>query len=348
MKIRDICSISGGKDSTATACLALNRMEKSGRTPTFVFADTGNEHEQTLIHIDYLEQALGHKIVRVKADFTARLEQRRTTLPVEWCKEKRRTVHVADCGRSQNCGCPVKIMPAVPEDLIERAAQLMTPTGVPFLDLCILKGRFPSRRAQFCTEELKVEPINRLVHPMLEAGTNVISWLGERAEESQVRAKKKALQAVRWASGARLVLYRPIHRWTAAQTFEIARRRGIRPNPLYLQGMGRVGCMPCINCGKDELAAIVQRFPEHVDKIRAWECLLADASRRGVSTFFSASMLPGLPGEEGNPVRAAIDNAIAWARTDRGGRQFNILQHIAAEEAASEGAMCESAYGLCE
>lgn len=348
MKIADICSISGGKDSTATACLALDRAEKSGRTPTFVFADTGNEHELTLAHIDYLQGALGYPIVRVKADFTARLEQRRVTLPIEWRKEKRRTFHVADCAKLANCGCPVKIMPAVPEDLIERAVQLMTPTGVPFLDLCILKGRFPSRRAQFCTEELKVEPINRLVHPMLQSGTNVVSWLGERAEESDVRAKKKALQTILWPSGARLILYRPIHRWTAAQVFEIARRRGLRHNPLYLQGMGRVGCMPCINCGKDELAAIAQRFPEHIDKIRAWECLLADASRRGVSTFFSASMLPGLPGEEDNPVRAAIDNAIAWARTDRGGRQFNILQHIAAEEAASEGAMCESAYGLCE
>lgn len=348
MKIADICSISGGKDSTATACLALDRAEKNGRTPTFVFADTGNEHELTLAHIDYLEAALGYPIVRVKADFTARLEQRRVTLPIEWRKEKRRTFHVTDCAKAANCGCPVKIMPAVPEDLIERAVQLMTPTGVPFLDLCILKGRFPSRRAQFCTEELKVEPINRLVHPMLDAGTNVVSWLGERAEESDVRAKKKALQTILWPSRARLVLYRPIHRWTAAQVFEIARRRGLRPNPLYLQGMGRVGCMPCINCGKDELAAIAQRFPEHIDKIRAWECLLADASRRGVSTFFSASMLPGLPGEEDNPVRAAIDNAIAWARTDRGGRQFNILQHIAAEEAAREGAMCESAYGLCE
>jgi hypothetical protein len=242
----------------------------------------------------------------------------------------------------------VKIMPPVPEDLIARAIELMTPTGVPFLDLCILKGRFPSRRAQFCTEELKVEPINRLVHPMLEAGTNVVSWLGERAEESDVRAKKKALQAVRWQSGARLVLYRPIHRWTAAQVFEIARRRGLRPNPLYLQGMGRVGCMPCINCGKDELASIAQRFPDHIEKVRAWESLLADASRRGASTFFNANMLPGLPGEEANPLRASIDNAIAWARTDRGGRQFSLLQHMAAEEAARDGAMCESAYGLCE
>jgi 3'-phosphoadenosine 5'-phosphosulfate sulfotransferase (PAPS reductase)/FAD synthetase len=348
MKIVDICSMSGGKDSTATACLALERAEKTGRTPTFVFADTGNEHELTLAHIDYLEGALGHEIVRVKADFAARLEQRRVTLPIEWRKEKRRTFHVAHCPKTADCGCPVKIMPAVPEDLIERAVELMTPTGIPFLDLCILKGRFPSRRAQFCTEELKVEPINRLVHPMLEAGTNVVSWLGERAEESDVRAKKKALQAVRWLSGARLVLYRPIHRWTAAQVFEIARRRGLRPNPLYLQGMGRVGCMPCINCGKDELASIAQRFPEHIEKIRAWESLLADASRRGVSTFFSASMLPGLPGDEDNPVRASIDNAIAWARTDRGGRQFSLLQHMAAEEAARDGAMCESAYGLCE
>jgi Lon protease-like protein len=34
--------------------------------------------------------------------------------------------------------------------------------------------------------------------------------------------------------------------------------------------MGRVGCMPCINCRKDELREIALRFPETIERIERW------------------------------------------------------------------------------
>lgn len=36
-----------------------------------------------------------------------------------------------------------------------RALAELRPTGIAMLDLCMLKGRFPSRKALFCTERLK-------------------------------------------------------------------------------------------------------------------------------------------------------------------------------------------------
>jgi 3'-phosphoadenosine 5'-phosphosulfate sulfotransferase (PAPS reductase)/FAD synthetase len=53
-----VVSVSGGKDSTATALLAIERYGRENCR--FVMADTGHEHEITTAYVtDYLPQALG-------------------------------------------------------------------------------------------------------------------------------------------------------------------------------------------------------------------------------------------------------------------------------------------------
>lgn len=77
----DVChvvSMSGGKDSTATALLALETQPRDSLR--FVFADTGNEHELTIEYLSYLEQALNIEIVRLRRDFTPEWEHRREWL----------------------------------------------------------------------------------------------------------------------------------------------------------------------------------------------------------------------------------------------------------------------------
>ena len=59
-------NISGGKDSTATLLLAIERDTQNLRA---VFADTGHEHAATYDYLDYLESAVGIKIQRVRARF---------------------------------------------------------------------------------------------------------------------------------------------------------------------------------------------------------------------------------------------------------------------------------------
>lgn len=342
MKALHQINISTGKDSLATALKAKERAEKRAMDMRFVFADTGNEDERVYIHLDYLSRALGHPIETVRADFTERLAQRRATLHEEWGKEKRRRKHHADCARDGTCDCPVVVSPPVPAHLIYRAVELLHPTGNPFLDLCMLKGRFPSRRAQFCTEELKVAPVDDLFRPVLESGRSIIVWLGERAEESLNRARKPVIQRIRMFpdSNTSKVLYRPIHSWTAAQTFEIAKRHGIKPNPLYSMGFGRVGCMTCVNADKQDIAQTAKRFPEHIERLREWQRIVSLVSRRGMATFFA--------GNADDPAAGDIDRMVEWSRTTRGGRQFDLLQAIERNRAETEGLMCESTYGLCE
>lgn len=369
------CSISGGADSLATALLAIERAEKRCTKLRFLNADLGaNESQITHDYIGYLETQLGIRIERVRASFDAEFTARRETIQHHWSREKRRKEHTAECKERRRavieananpfapdgdwaawraaCDCRVRVSPPVPQEIIDRAKALLVPTGEPFLDLCMLKGRFPSRTAQFCTERLKLEPINAITHPILEAGGRVVSWIGEMAEESPRRAKKPQMQRIRWPGNGQLVLYRPILRWTKADNFALAKKHGVKPNPLYLMGFNRVGCLPCINCGKGEISQIDQRFPEIIARLREWEQIVASVSRRGNATFFAAcDVIPGgiahIAPDTVTDV-AGIDAAVEWAKTTRGGKQFDLLQRLARDKADADGAMCESAYGLCE
>ncbi|WP_167702307.1 phosphoadenosine phosphosulfate reductase family protein, partial [Xanthomonas axonopodis] len=132
LRVQHLVNVSGGKDSTALYLLAI----ESGRPFRAVFADTGNEHELTYEYVQRLhERTGGPRVEWVKADFHARMAKHRAYVLERWPRM------------------------GIPDALVQEAAQLHEPTGNPYLDLCITKGRFPSRMAQFCTSELKEFPM---------------------------------------------------------------------------------------------------------------------------------------------------------------------------------------------
>lgn len=245
----------------------------------------------------------------------------------------------------------IRPLPALQaEEQVAIAIEALQPTGNPFLDLCLWKGRFPSARARFCSEELKRNPIMEQVQiPLMAKGRQVVSWQGVRADESLSRSKLLEREIVgTQANGGGLSIYRPLLSWTAAQCFEMHRRHGIKHNPLYAQGMGRVGCMPCIHARKDELLEISRRFPGHIERMAMWESAVGKASKRRASTFFAGATVArdqikkgGLVGEEIVAV-AGIWSAVEWSKTSRGGRQFDMLR------ASNDTPLCSSIYGLCE
>lgn len=303
----NIISVSGGKDSTALLLLAIERQPDNMQA---VFADVGNEHDITYEYVRYLEQATGVTIRWIKADFSRQIERKKAYVLAKW----------SDKG--------------VPQETITRAVSALVPTGIPFLDLCLWKGRFPSAKAAFCSEELKRNPIIEQVHlPLLEDGNTLYSWQGVRADESCRRAALDELENV----GRGLWNYRPILKWTASDCFAMHRKHGIKHNPLYEMGMGRVGCMPCINCRKDELLEISKRFPEAIERIKEWEAAVKQASKLGAATFFAA---PSSDNEWS--AKQTIDVVVEWAKTSRGGKQYDFLR------VQDNGPICSSLYGLCE
>lgn len=223
------------------------------------------------------------------------------------------------------------------------ALEVLQPTGNPFLDLCLWKGRFPSSKVRFCTEELKRNPIIEQVFlPLMDGESMVLSWQGVRADESFDRRYLPECDEV----GGGLFNYRPILKWPVEAVFEAHRVAGIKPNPLYLQGCNRVGCMPCIMCAKDELREIASRWPEEVARVREWERLVSITSKRGSATFFTATNDPTVHANDNiSAATHGIDRMVDWANTARGGRQFDMVDLIARTDSQNS---CSSAYGLCE
>lgn len=368
MSIIHVVSVSGGKDSAATLLLAIERFGR--HRVRGIFCDTGNEHEAVYAYLDYLESALGVTITKLKADFSAEIARKRMFIARDArTKRKYETIPAVDgqgrpiWQREPGSGKIItKLVKKKDGSEVEepvqkivkvgggcrvrwtnkakrRALAVLHPTGNPFLDLCLWKGRFPSRKAQFCTEELKRNLAVEYQLALIDAGHTVVSWQGVRRDESMNRRKAKKFEAV----GGRLYIYRPLVEWSAADVFSYCSSKAILPNPLYKQGMGRVGCMPCINANKNELREISLRFPEHIARISSWEALVLAASKRGGASF--------IPAENGgkfvvNSLAHAKENdiyaVIKWAMTSRGGRQFSLLDGL------EDPHQCSSSYGLCD
>lgn len=277
-KMINLISLSSGKDSTAMALWAIRNSKKNIK---FIFCDTGNEHPLTYEYIKYLDEKLfalsGTHIEVLRQDFASRV-----------LAKKERLVAAGEIERAQHTN----------------------PTGNPFVDLAILKGRFPSTQARFCTQELKVKPVLKRVRELLALGDNVANWSGVRAQESTRRAKLPETEVfmVDKITGCVATHYRPLLEWSWEDCFKIMREYNVEPNPLYKMGFSRVGCFPRIGCRKNELRNICLHHPDQVQKLRDWEAIVGPATKRHMSTFFP--MVRG---------RDTLDNWLDWSKTDRKG-----------------------------
>ena len=232
------------------------------------------------------------------------------------------------------------------------------PTDSVFLDLCLIKGRVPSSKAQFCTENLKMAPIRDWL--LTEAkGRKVISFTGIRAGESKRRSRCAAAEFLPYYP---CWTVRPLLRWTEEQVFAYLDAAGVPPNPLYEAGFSRVGCFPCIHSRKSEL---VRMNDDAWAKIARWE------ERIGRSWFSAGTIPPSAKQKSAldtiqrdNPAPEGADDdwrseaeqtwinenmvpTVAevrdWCRTTRGGNQYDLLVPEPADVRR-----CMSAWNVCE
>lgn len=196
-----------------------------------------------------------------------------------------------------------------------------------FQRLVELKGRPPSRKAQFCTEILKLKPQRRWVRATFGVGgplegQDYCRYKGVRRDESNTR---KAQPFEEWDDYFDCHLYAPLADWSKQMCFDYVRAHGERVNELYRLGFNRVGCAPCINSSKADIANWAARRPEMIEKVRQLEA----ATGR---TFF-------YPVDRDGQINT-IDEVVLWAQTSRGGNQIMLPM--------ADRPNCESKYGLCE
>jgi 3'-phosphoadenosine 5'-phosphosulfate sulfotransferase (PAPS reductase)/FAD synthetase len=227
------------------------------------------------------------------------------------------------------------------------------------------KGMFPSRQRRFCTQELKVFPMQRHLNALIEGGAELVNAVGIRAAESANRAK---LAEWEWSDGFDCEVWRPLIAWTEDDVIAIHQRNDLRPNPLYLRGAKRVGCFPCIYASKAEIRLVAEIAPERIDLIERLEARSIRAARtraieRGepdadVERAWFQDPMPvkktcadcgGVGCDEcgGRGTRRLgkpwpISKVVEWSRTSRGGRQIEMFEPPDSERGCMRWGLCET------
>ena len=215
-----------------------------------------------------------------------------------------------------------------------------------FFELARFKKRFPSRKARFCTQFLKVIPSREDVMDFIQQDYEVIVHSGVRAGESLDRAK---LLERGFDDMFGCVVNRPLLRWSLEQVLSISAEYGVPMNPLYAYGVTRVGCFPCINSKKSEVKLISIHFPERIDELRQQE----QSFPNPISTFFARKTVPlrfrsfEVDTRKGKMLVATIDDVVRWSHTLKGAREKTptLWDDFYADD---KTLVCPSGAGMCE
>lgn len=235
-----------------------------------MFDDTEWENDHVYSHLKYLESRVGKKFINLRS---TRFEGK------------------------------------LSQEILDKIFQIFGKRNV-FAEMVLAKGRFPSTKGRFCTEELKIWPsIDYILDHIHE---DVIIVQGVRAEESVARRHMKPNEeyfkfyfepfgkdkagrdryhhyrkqdVLAHCAKYSVDTLRPILKLTHQDVFNIIFEHNSPGNKLYYQGFKRVGCFPCINSGMGEILQIILNYPERIREIRELE-ILAD------STFFTIGDIP--------------------------------------------------------
>ena len=172
---------------------------------------------------------------------------------------------------------------------------------------------------------------------------NLIVWQGTRREESRKRRSLTPWEAeigdIYERTG--FLVHRPIVYMTEREVKNLSRRYGVALNPLYAEGFGRVGCFPCKNEVKEGIRLIGQKHPEHIEKIAAFEQLVSQANKAGVSTFFDGRVTANFLNDD-NIITSThgVKTHVAWANSTKRGRIWQQEMHFEQAECVS-ACFCE-------
>lgn len=192
------------------------------------------------------------------------------------------------------------------------------------------KKGFPSRVRKWCTEEWKLLPFQAWLDRYRETcDDDVQVLLGIRREESAKRADALKTPEREWSDFYDCEVWRPILDWTVEEVIAEHRRAAIPMHPLYHLGAERVGCWPCVNASKSELRLVGEIDPERIARIRALELEVGRTMfARDRRTEKDKLIASGVPDSEAGPSvePIGIDEVMAWARTERGGKQISLVR----------------------
>lgn len=208
-----------------------------------------------------------------------------------------------------------------------------------FVDLVVKRSRVPGAKSRFCTQELKVFPLHTYIETLDD---DVTVYQGVRADESFSRSRMTEREYLNDAGG--YWVERPLFRWTAKECFDLAKRHGVKPNPLYLMGAGRVGCWPCIMVSLRELKNLLKTTPEIRQRLIDLEATMDKERPHLGSTFFRPGTIPerycskAAPTKDGRVVMVPTATDVFRYLESKDENQLPLI----------EAPSCLSVYNLCE
>lgn len=144
------------------------------------------------------------------------------------------------------------------------------------------RRKFPQTVAnlqtRWCSAYLKVDVGARLLcnEPRFRQGRTLVVT-GERAEESASRACYKTFERNRSDTRTSRIArrhidhWRPIHKWTEAEVWEIIAKYRVNAHPAYWVGFGRCSCRTCIFGSKNQWATIRRYWPNQFKVVADYE-----------------------------------------------------------------------------
>lgn len=194
-----------------------------------------------------------------------------------------------------------------------------------FLALAMWKGRFPSARARFCTQFLKIKPTEKYIKQLISEGYEIVSHSGVRANESIERSLMQEWDMDMFGCRTR----RPLLNLSISDIWNMHNKYGLPINPLYKEGWKRVGCRLCIMSNKEDVRRTVKKRPWVIDLYRIWEEHVGKSRKdRGKITdpsWFHRATVPLsqrsklTQTKQGPMMVATIDDVARWSTTERGG-----------------------------
>lgn len=146
---------------------------------------------------------------------------------------------------------------------------------------------------RWCSSSLKIDVGNAFIRhtPRFQVGKTLV-LSGERADESPGR--KRYAECEMHVTGRSAVYetdtsgnkvrvghkrsalrhvdhWRPVHKWSEADVWEIIKRHGVMPHPAYFLGFNRCSCSKCIFLRPNSLATLAQIDPDGLKEIDNYE-----------------------------------------------------------------------------
>lgn len=117
----------------------------------------------------------------------------------------------------------------------------------------------PGKDFRWCCKTCKLGPTVRLIKKNFPEG--VVSLIGQRAYESEQRAKKGRVWKNPWVPGQKGVS--PIQDWTALHIWLYIFKKEAPYNVWYDRGMERIGCWLCPSADMADFEIVKEYYPEY-------------------------------------------------------------------------------------